>query len=65
MQAREALHTFPRPALPSALTAAAKHVQPEARHLVDEAADAVAVAGDGMIIQPALHNTSQPARRLA
>ena len=65
VQPREALHPLPGPTLATSLTAAAEHVEPLTSDLVDETSDAVAVAGDGVVIQPALHNTSQPAGRLA
>ena len=56
MTPRKALHPLPCPAVASSLTTASKHVEPQSSYLVDEAVDAVAVAGDGMIIQPALDN---------
>ncbi len=61
----KALHPSPRPATANKLTAAADYFQPKTSHLVHETADAASVAGDGMVIQPALHNASQPAGRLA
>ena len=49
----------------SALATAANHPKPQTSNLVHETADAVTVARDGMIIQPALHNASQPSTRFA
>ena len=49
----------------TSLAAASKHLEPETSDLVDETVDAVAVAGDGMIIQPALYNLPQPSARFA
>ena len=63
MASRKTLHPSPRPATATTLTAAADYFQPKTSHLVHEAADAVNVARDGMIIQPALYNASQPASR--
>ena len=65
MASGETLHPSPRPATATTLTAAADYFQPKTSHLVHEAADAVTVARDGMIIQPTLDNTSQPTGRLA
>ena len=65
MTSRETLHPSPGPATTATLTAAADYFQPKTSHLVHEAADAVTVARDGMIIQPALHNASQPTSRFA
>ena len=52
----KALHARPRPAVATSLTAASKHLEPRSSDFADEALDAVNVAGDGMIIQPALHH---------
>jgi len=41
------------------------HRQPEPSDLIDEPTQAVTVARNGMIVQPALHNTPQPATRFA
>ena len=65
MTSRKTLHPSPRPATATALTTAADTMQPETSYLVHEAADAVTVAWDGMIIQPSLDNTSQPSGRFA
>ena len=65
MTSRKTLHPSPRPATTTKLTAAADYPQPETSYLVHEAADAVTVARDGMIIQPTLDNASQPASRFA
>ena len=65
MASTKTSHPSPRPATATSLTTAAEYFQPETSHLVHEAADAVTVAGDGMIIQPALHNASQPTGRFA
>ena len=65
MTPREALHPFPCPSVASSLATAANHAKPLTSDLVHETADAVTVARDGMIIQPALHNASQPSSRVA
>ena len=65
MKPRKTLHSLPCPTTVTTLTAAAKHGQPVASCLVNETADAVTVARDGMIIQPALHDTPQPTTRFA
>ena len=62
---RQTLHSLPGPPTATTLTAAAKHEKPVASDLVIETADAVAVAGDGVIIQPAPHNAPQPTTRFA
>ncbi len=59
------LHPGPRPTTATTLTTVADDFQPQTSHLVHEATDAVTVARDGMIIQPALHNASQPTSRFA
>ncbi len=59
----KALHPGPRPTTATTLTTVADDFQPQTSHLVHEATDAVTVARDGMIIQPALHNASQPTGR--
>ena len=65
MASAKTSHPSPRPATATSLNTAAEYFQPETSHLVHEAADAVTVAGDGMIIQPALDNASQPTGRFA
>ena len=65
MASRKTLHPSPRPAAATALRAAANYTQPETSYLVHEAVDAVRVARDGVIIQPTLHNASQPSSRFA
>jgi len=59
------LHPIPRPTTATSLTAAAEHVEPKTSDLVYKTANAVTVARDGVIIQPALHNTPQPTGRFA
>jgi len=61
----KALHPRPCPATTTSLTAAADYSHPETRHLVNKATDAATVIGDGMIVQPALYNASQPSGRFA
>ena len=50
MKPRKSLHSLPRPATTTTLTATAKDKQPVSSYLVDESVDAVTVARDGMII---------------
>jgi len=65
MDARKALHSFPRPTTVTSLTAAPKRPTPETSDCGRETVDAVAVARHGMIIEPALQNAPQPATRFA
>ncbi len=65
MKPRNTLHSLPRPPMATTLTATAKYGQPVASYLVNETADAVTVARDGVIIQPALYDTPQPTPRFA
>ncbi len=65
MLGRQRAHALPRPTTATALAASAERAEPVASYLADEAGQAVAVAGDGMIIQPALNNPSQPTARFA
>ncbi len=65
MKPCETLHSLPGPTTATVLTAAAKCGQPMASDLVYETAEAVTVARHGVIIQPALYNTPQPATRFA
>ena len=65
MPSDKTLHPFPIPAATTSLTATAEHGKPMTSDLVDESTDAIAVARHGVIIQPALHNTSQPAAGFA
>jgi hypothetical protein len=51
--------------LATVLAATTKCMEPIASHLANETADAASVARDGMIIQPATHNGSQPSGRFA
>ena len=62
---RQTLHALPSPAAASPLTAAAKLPQPVTSHFVCETAKATAVAGHGVVVQPALYDTPQPAARFA
>ena len=64
-QSLHSLHSLPRPAAVTSLAATTKLKQPVASYLVHETVDAMAVARDGMIIQPALYHTPQPATRFA
>ena len=57
------LHPIPRPTFATALTATTEHVKPQTSYLVNETTNPVAVAWDGVIVQPALDNTTQPASR--
>ena len=61
----QTVHPLPRPARATSLAAATNDMQPQTSYLVHETTDPVTVARNGMIIQPALHNTSQPAGRFA
>ena len=54
----ETLHPSPSPAAATTLTAAAQHAKPLSSHFVDKTPQAVTVARDGVIIQPALHYAS-------
>ena len=65
VEPRKSLHSLPRPAAVTSLAATTKLKQPVASYLVHETVDAVTVARDGMIIQPALYNTPQPTTRFA
>ena len=65
MKPRKTLHSLPDPTTATTLTAAAKHGKPVSSYLVKETADAVAVARDGVIVQPALHYAPQPTARFA
>ena len=65
MTPRYALHSFPGPPTATTLTAASKYGKPVSSDLVDKTTDAVTVAGNGVIIQPAPHHTPQPTTRFA
>ena len=65
MTSHKTLHPSPRPTTATSLAAAAKHVEPKTSYLVHETTNAVTVARDGMIVQPALHNAPQPTGRFA
>ena len=65
MQTDKPMHSFPCPRAATTLTPPTDHRQPEPCGLVNEATQAMTVARDGVIVQPALHNTSQPAARFA
>jgi len=60
MKPREAVHTLPSPSAATTLAATPKDRKPVSNDLVDETTDADAVAGDGVIIQPALYHSPQP-----
>ena len=64
MFAHQTVHSSPSPTATS-LAAAADTAKPQTSHLVNKTTDAVAVARNGVIIQPTLHNTPQPATRFA
>ena len=55
MASDELLHSLPSPT--RALTAASNRTQPESRQTIDELLQARHVAGNGMIIQPALDDS--------
>ena len=59
------LHPRPCPATTTILAAAADYSHPKASYFVNEAADAATVVRDGMVVQPAPHNASQPSARFA
>ena len=59
------MHSCPCPLAATTLTPPTDHRQPEPCDLIDETAQAVTVARDGVIVQPALYNTPQPAARFA
>jgi hypothetical protein len=65
MQPCKSLHPSPSPVAATTLTAPTDHRQPEPCDFIDETAQALAVVRDGVIIQPALNNASQPAARFA
>ena len=65
MKPRQTLHSLPGPTTTTTLTATSKCGKPVSSYLADETADAVTVAGDGVIIQPAPHNAPQPTTRFA
>ncbi len=65
MQTDEPLHSVPCPLAATTLTPTTDHRQPEPSDLVNETTQAATVARDGVIVQPALHNTPQPASRFA
>ncbi len=65
MNPRETLHSLPGPPTATTLTATPKYSKPVSSYLVDKTADAVTVARDGVIIQPAPHHPPQPATRFA
>lgn len=52
----ETVHTLPSPAVAPPLTAAAKLPEPVMGHFVYESAEALTIAGHGMVIQPAAHD---------
>ncbi len=65
MPPHEAFHPSPGPAATTALTPSTKGTQPVTNHLLNETFQLPHVAGDGVIVQPSLNNTSQPASRFA
>ena len=65
MQTDEPLHSFPCPLAATTLTPPTDHRQPVPSDPVNETTQAVTVARDGVIVQPGLHNTPQPAIRFA
>ena len=65
MQTDKPMHSVPCPLAATTLTPPTDDRQPEPSDLIDEPTQAVTVARDGMIVQPTLHNTPQPATRFA
>ena len=65
MFAGKTLHPLPSPTATATLAAFADHGKPQLDDFIDETAEALAVARDGMVIQPALNNSPQPAARFA
>jgi len=65
MQTDKPMHSFPCPLAATTLTPPTDHRQPKPGGLVNETTEAMTVARNGMIVQPALHNTPQPATRFA
>ena len=65
MASCETLHPGPCPALTTSLTTASNYTQPETGYLVHETVDAMGVAGNGVIIQPAPYNLPQPSASFA
>jgi len=65
MQTDKPMHSFPCPLAATTLTPSADSRQPKPCDLIDEPTQAVTVAWNGMIVQPTLHNTPQPATRFA
>ena len=65
MQTDKPMHAFPCPLAAATLTPPTDHRQPVPSDLIDEPTQATTVARNGMIVQPALHNTPQPATRFA
>jgi hypothetical protein len=64
MFTHQTAHTIPCPAATS-LTTATKYVKPQTSYLADETTDSIAVSWDGVIVQPPLDNSTQPASRFA
>ena len=55
-------HTDPGPALLPFLASVAYDAQPKSDYLINEAIDALGVARDSMVLQPSLHDRTQPPR---
>ena len=64
MLSHQMVHSLPSPTATS-LAAAANDVKPQTSYFVHESADPVAVARDGVIVQPSLDDAAQPASRFA
>jgi hypothetical protein len=64
MPSDEADETGPRPRSAAVLAAPAQGVEPQFLQLIHELPQALLIARDGMVIQPALYNPAQPAAGL-
>ena len=65
VSSREAMHALPCPTRATKLAATSNDVMPETSHLVNETTNVVAVAGDGMIVEPPPDNAPKPSGRFA
>jgi hypothetical protein len=63
MERHEAGHPFPRPAAAAALAAATDRLQPEARNALEVSVHLAGVERHGMVSQPTVDHTPQPASR--
>ncbi len=62
---RQTVHALPRPFRATSLATTTNDAQPQSSDLTDETIEPLTVAGHGVVIQPALHDTSQPTARFA